>query len=354
MRCKLLIVVLILCGLSCRGEVNGKSGSLFATSKCFDLLASLQNFDQMKDEPQFASLSSDSIFVRALRRVKDNVRASKLCNFYASFHGNKHDIDSCVAFFAMLPGNYEVINSDADWIKNILSLQKELSLCLTAIKDAGYSDYWHSVVKPGLDRYIASYPVSETLLDSIHSALSEFSGPETFSESHSNTYVMNIDNAFNLSDESFCCTPLLLDPEMEKRFRLDFIKVYIHENLHRLNVSGTLMNKLDELMEDDFYRENEKIAWTHNEGKNEAFVVASEVYISHKLGRRDARSVYDEFKEYVDGSLVLAPIVYVHLDEKRGDESLNDFVLRLFDSKVIRVGHIKEEYEKAMTQLESK
>ncbi|MDE6769653.1 MAG: hypothetical protein K2J78_08030, partial [Muribaculaceae bacterium] len=83
---------------------------------------------------------------------------------------------------------------------------------------------------------------------------------------------------------------------MEKRFRLDFLKVYTHENLHRLKVSDTLMKKLEELKADDFYRENEAIANNHREGLNEAFVVAAEVFISHNIGRRDAQSVYDEFK----------------------------------------------------------
>ena len=135
---------------------------------------------------------------------------------------------------------------------------------------------------------------------------------------------------------------------MEKRFRLDFLKVYTHENLHRLKVSDALMKRLEELKADDFYRENEAIANNHREGLNEAFVVAAEVFISHNIGRRDAQSVYDEFKEYVDGSLVLAPIIYIHLDEKSNTESLNDFILRLFDNGTISIGSVKSEYEKAM------
>lgn len=107
-------------------------------------------------------------------------------------------------------------------------------------------------------------------------------------------------------------------------------------------------------MADDFYRDSEKVARHHNEGRNEAFVVAAEAFISHKIGRRDNKSVYDEFKEYVDGSLVLAPIIYVHLPDKQKDESLNSFILRLFDNGTIKEGCVKTEYDKAMRQLESK
>lgn len=79
-----------------------------------------------------------------------------------------------------------------------------------------------------------------------------------------------------------------------------------------------------------------------------------EAFISHKIGRRDNRSVYDEFKEYVDGSLVLAPIIYIHIPDKQKDESLNSFILRLFGNGTIKVGSVKAEYDRAMRQLESK
>ena len=324
---------------------------LFTTSRCFDMIASLQYFDKIKDEPRFKSLLGDSIFTRNLDRINDNVTASKLCNFYATFNGNRDCTDSCTMFFSDLKTNNTVTADEAGWIKNIVSLQPELSYCLNAINDAGYPEYWSQKVKPMLEEYIESYPVSDSLLNTIHAAMTDFSGPEGLSETRSRTYVLNIDNAFNLSDESFCCTPLLLDPELEKQFRLDFLKVYTHENLHRLNISNALITKLKELKADDFYRENEAIANNHREGLNEAFVVAAEVYISHKIGHRDAQSVYDEFKEYVDGSLVLAPIIYVHLNEKRSDESLNDFILRLFDNGTIKVGNVKAQYDKAMHRL---
>lgn len=349
----IIYFLLILIPTKASGGVNC-SNRILTTSKSFDIIASLQYFDKIKDVPIFCHLTADSTFMSHLSLVNDNVKASKLCNFYSIYGGDKNNTDSCVVFFNNLKLNDSLKRSDAEWIRNILELQPEITQCISALNAAGYSDYWDNVIQPILERQINSYHVSEKTLDDIHDALTEFSGPEILPPTHSNTYILNIDNAFNLSDESFCCTPLLLDVELEKKFRLDFLKVYTHENLHRLPVSDELMFKLDELMEDDFYRENEKVARSHNEGHNEAFVVAAEAFISHKIGRRDNRSVYDEFKEYVDGSLVLAPIIYVHLPKKQKDESLNSFILRLFDNGTIKAGSVKAEYDRAMRQLESK
>lgn len=332
----------------------GCGNRIFTTSKSFDIIASLQYFDKIKDAPRFCNLATDSAFMSRLSHVNENVKASKLCNFYSIYGGDKNDIDSCVVFFNNIRRNDSISRSDADWIKNIVELQPEITYCISALDAAGYSDYWDNEIKPILDRQIDAYPVSEKTIDDIHDALTEFSGPERLSPTRSNTYILNIDNAFNLSDESFCCTPLLLDVELEKKFRLDFLKVYTHENLHRLSVSNELMSKLDGLMADDFYRDNEKVARSHHEGRNEAFVVAAEAFISHKIGRRDNKSVYDEFKEYVDGSLVLAPIIYVHLPDKQKDESLNSFILRLFGNGTIKIGSVKADYDRAMRQLESK
>lgn len=326
---------------------------LFTTSKSFDMIASLQYFNKIKERPQFSHLAADSAFMSELNTINDNVSASKLCNLYASFGGNRHDTDSCVVFFTLLAENNDVIKYDESWVNNIVNLSPQISSCLSAINNADYSEYWVSDIKPVIDGYINSYPVSEKALNAIHDAMTEFSGPEILPPTHSNIYILNIDNAFNLSDESFCCTPILLNTEFEKKFRLDFLKVYIHENLHRLSISGELMNRLDELMADDFYHENENVARSHNEGRNEAFVVAAEVFISHKIGRRDNRSVYNEFKEYVDGSLVLAPIIYIHLHDKQEAESLNDFILRLFDNGTIKTGYVKTAYDKAMSRLET-
>lgn len=114
------------------------------------------------------------------------------------------------------------------------------------------------------------------------------------------------------------------------------------------------MKRLDSLLDDDFYRAHEQKAASHNEGRNEAVVVAAEVYISHKLGRRDDRSVLEEFKEYVDGSLVLAPIIYVNLDRRMPAESYNDFIIRLMDDGTIKAGDVERAYRAAMDLLEKR
>lgn len=332
------------------------SSKLFTTSPSFDLIASLQNFDEnLASTPRFSALAADSLFRHRLAKINDSVRASKLCNFYARFKADKNDTDSCVAFFRKIAINPAITASSEQWITDIAALAPELSYCLGAINDAGYGEYWQQEVSPRLTGYIDSYPVDTELLDRIHSAMTDFSGTDSLSDTHSNTYVLDTDNAFNLSDESFCCTPLLLNPELEKQFRLDFLKVYIHENLHRLPISAELMQRMDALKETDpFYNENESIARSHNEGGNEALVVAGEVFISHQIGRRDDSSVLQEFQEYVDGSLVLAPIIYVHLSDKRNGETLNDFVMRLFDNGTIKAGHVKEQYDRAMSILAKK
>lgn len=347
----ILLAIISFCGMY--GADNSASSRIFATSRSLDMIASLQYFDKISDKPRFRHLADDSVFMQNLEKINETVTASNLCNFYTLFKGDKNNTDSCVSFFSGLHNNDEVINSESQWILRILGLQTEISGCLEALNSAGYNDYWEENVKPRLSEYIENYPVSDSILDAIHIAMTELSGPEDLPETHSNTYVLDIDNAFNLSDESFCCTPLLLDPEMEKKFRLDFLKVYTHENLHRLRISDSLVDLLENLKKDDFYRVNEEVASSHGEGLNEAFVVAAEVYISHKIGRRDSESVYREFKEYVDGSLVLAPIVYIHLPEKRVDETFNDFLIGLFNRGDITPGNVKAEYERAMSTLKA-
>ncbi len=196
--------------------------------------------------------------------------------------------------------------------------------------------------------------MDKTLLKSINSSLKDFALPDSIPDTHSKIFILDIDNAFNLSDESFCCTPLILDPEIEKQLRLNFVNIYIHENLHSLNISPDLMGKLNELYNDSFYKEKEEAAKNHNEGGNEAFVVAAEVFISNKLGLRDNQSVYDEFLQYVDGSLVLAPIIYVNLPNRTKDESYNDFLLRLFAEGALKVGNIEQSHNNAMNLLRSR
>lgn len=131
------------------------------------------------------------------------------------------------------------------------------------------------------------------------------------------------------------------------------MNIYIHENLHNLYLSPKLMAKLGELDNDPFYNSKEAVAQKYGEGRNEAFVVAAEVYISKNLGLRDAQNVYDEFSQYVDGSLVLAPIIYVNLSRREGQESYNDFLLRLFEDGVLKSGAIETNYNDAMEFIKS-
>lgn len=50
-------------------------------------------------------------------------------------------------------------------------------------------------------------------------------------------------------------------------------------------------------------------------------------------------------------SLVLAPIIYIHLRERANNETFNDFIIRLFNEGKIKSGSVKTEYDKAMQQL---
>lgn len=129
------------------------------------------------------------------------------------------------------------------------------------------------------------------------------------------------------------------------------MNIYIHENLHNLHISPELMEKLSELDSDPFYKSKEDIAQKHGEGRNEAFVVAAEVFISHNIGIRNSQSVFDEFSQYVDGCLVLAPIIYVNLPNRNPGESYNDFLIRLFNNGILKTGAIKDSYEKAMAAI---
>lgn len=72
---------------------------------------------------------------------------------------------------------------------------------------------------------------------------------------------------------------------------------------------------------------------------------------SRTLGRRSSLDVYNEFLEYVDGSLVLAPIIYIHLPERANTETYNSFLIRLFNEDRIKSSSVKSEYDKAMRQL---
>ena len=329
---------------------NLSYGAVFNTSKSFDLLCLPQYIDHIKDDSRFAELFSDSVFVANISVVNSNCSASKLCNLYSEIHGDKDDITKCL--FAIQ--HLDSLARDVEWARNILSVQPQLSYIYHELVEHGYSDYWDCTVYPKLKSHIDNYNLDKDLLNNINQNLAEFFLPESLSDTQSKIYILDIENAFNLSDESFCCTPLILNPEIEKQLRLNFMNIYIHENLHNLHISPELMEKLCELDGDPFYRSKEDIAQKHGEDRNEAFVVAAEVFISHKLGIRDNQNVFDEFSQYVDGSLVLAPIIYANLTDRFPNESYNDFLIRLFDNGVLRAGAIKDNYEKAMAVIKSK
>ncbi len=328
---------------------NISYGGVFNTSKSFDLLCLPQYIDHIKDDARFAGLCSDSVFLANISQVNSICSASKLCNLYSEIHGDKDDITKCLFTIQHL----DSLARDVEWAKGILSVQPQLSYIYHKLVEHGYSDYWENTIYPKLKSHIDNYPLNEDLLNNINQSLTQFFLPESLSDTHSKIYILDIENAFNLSDESFCCTPLILNPEIEKQLRLNFMNIYIHENLHNLHISPELMEKLGELDCDSFYRSKEDIAQKHGEGRNEAFVVAAEVFISHKSGIRDSQNVFDEFSQYVDGSLVLAPIIYVNLSNRIPNESYNDFLIRLFVNGILRAGAIKDNYDKAMSAIQS-
>ena len=328
---------------------NISYGEVFNTSKSFDLLCLPQYIDHIKDDSRFAELCSDSVFIANVSDVNSNCSASKLCNLYSELHGDKDDITKCLFTIQHL----DSLAHDVEWAKAILSVQSQLSYVCHKLVEHGYSDYWDDTIYPKLKSHIDNYNLNKELLNDINQSLTEFFLPESLPDTQSKIYILDIENAFNLSDESFCCTPLILNPEIEKQLRLNFMNIYIHENLHNLYISPELMEKLGELDSDSFYRSKEDIAQKHGEGRNEAFVVAAEVFISHKSGIRDSQNVFDEFSQYVDGSLVLAPIIYVNLPNRNPNESYNDFLIRLFDNGILRAGTIKDNYDKAMSAIQS-
>lgn len=337
-----IIILVLIPWISSYGEV-------FNTSKSFDLLCVPQYIDHLKDEARFAELCSDSTFIANISDVNSKCSASKLCNLYSQIQGDKDDITKCLLTIQHL----DTLASDIDWAKGILSVQPQLYYICQKLVEHGYSEYWDNIIYTKLKSHIENYNLDESLLNKINQSLSEFFLPETVSETQSKIYILDIENAFNLSDESFCCTPLILNPEIEKQLSLNFMNIYIHENLHNLYISPELMAKLGELDNDSFYRSKEDIAQKYGEGRNEAFVVAAEVYISHNLGIRDRQNIYDEFIHYVEGSLVLAPIIYVNLHKRLQKESYNDFIIRLFETGVLKPGAIKDNFDNAMSILQS-
>ena len=329
---------------------------LFHTSVCYDLLSSIDKFEEKGSLDQFyteTGLINDSLFIACASTVHKNVRASNLCNIFSTAQSDKNDIQSCIDFFKGLNTQNVPPKYQGAWLDRIIHVKEELIAYLTALQDAGYGSYWEEHIEPKLLKSIADYDINPVLLDSIHQEINILAGPEPLSDEYPKTYVLDIDNAFNLLDETFCTTYLLLDKEIAKKFRIDFIQVYIHENLHRLRISRKTIQRLNNLKQsDEFYQENETRAMAFNEGMNEAFVVAAESHISQRLGLKTASDVHEEFATYCDGTLVLAPIIYIHFTEKHGDETFDAFINSLFDEKKIAAGKVREQHAQAMKMIE--
>lgn len=335
--------------------VFGQDYKVFHTSICYDMLSSFNNYEKIISNPFFENtLAKDTIFINDIEIINQKVRPSNICNLYASLPTDKDDIKKCLDFFYSLEQEDVPEKFKGKYVANIFIVMPQIKRVLQKLITANYQKYWEEQVYPVLKQEIDSYTFEEEILEKIHSELVKMAGNESLNEKYSKIYILDIDNAFSLNDETFCCTPLLLNEEIAKQYRINFIQVYIHENLHRLYLSKKLMAKLDELYEQDaFYRKNEDLARKHGEGKNEAFIVAAETYISRKLGLKTNSDVYQEFTEYVEGSLVLSPIIYKYLCEYFEKQSFDSFLLSLFETKKIRAGNIEEQYNKIMKELKN-
>lgn len=347
---KILIILFLFFAPNLRAEEY----QLFHTSICYDLLSSIQYYETLFNEDEFGSkLKEYDNLPTLLESINDKVKASHLCNLYSILPTDKDNIDSCITFIEKYtPEILPEAERSGKYLENILSVKSEIVYVLQILKDAGYQQYWQEKILPAIQEQIDVYNVDYELLRKINNEIVILAGDTPLSEDFSKIYILNISNAFSLIDETFCCTYKLLDKELANQYRINFIQVYIHENLHRLHISKELMKRLEQLYEkDEFYRENETVARGYNEGYNEAFVVAAECYVSQKLGLKSRSDVINEFRDYVDGKLVLAPIVFVSMSMRHAEESFNNFLTRLFDEKIIEPGKIEEAYLSAMEDL---
>lgn len=331
------ILILILPLISSIKTFSQNDYKVFHTSICYDLLSSMEYSEKLLNTPEFHNLKNDTLFINSLDKVNEYVKASNICNLYSIANLSKDDLCECLFFFDTYNPDSVPTEYKGKYLQNIYKVKSEINYVLNRLVSSGYKEYWQKSIQPYLLTEIDKYKFEpENILELFHLELTKFAGKEKISDEYSKIYIIDIGNAFALNDETFCCTPLLLDKELAKRFRINFIQVYFHENLHRLYISDSLIGKLNELYQKDaFYKKHEDIAIGYGEGKNEAFVVAAECFISKKLGLKTNQDVYREFKEYIDGSLVLAPIIYLSLNSKMPDTSYNIFLLDLFETKLI-------------------
>lgn len=109
------------------------------------------------------------------------------------------------------------------WLQRIVNVKKELNIYRTALHEAGYGKFWKENIEPVLLKSIENYEIRKTLIDSIHCKINTLAGLEVFGNEYPKTYVLDIGNAFNLLDETFCTTYLLLNKEIAKKYRINFI-----------------------------------------------------------------------------------------------------------------------------------
>ncbi len=333
----------------------GQKHKVFHTSVCYDMLCSFDNYEELITNPFFNNiLAKDSTFKADIKSIKQNVRPSNICNLYASLPSDKNNIKECFLFLKALRKENIPEEFMGQYVENIFSVMPQILNVVEKLIDANYQKYWEEQVYPNLKQDIDNFTFEEGVLDKIHEELIKMSGNGNLNDEYSKIFILNIDNAFSLNDGTFCCTSALLDKEIAKNYRIDFIQVYIHENLHRLYLSKDIMRILEKLYKEDaFYRKNENIARSYGEGINEAFIVAAETYISRKLGLKNDEDVFLEFKEYIDGSLILAPIIYSFLPLKENKQPFDSFLLSLFETEKIKSGNIEKHYNEIMRRLQN-
>ena len=225
---------------------EGEFPDLFNTSAAYDILAVFPQADKLAEDPFFTgTLGADTLFLDRAHRIDSVVRPSQLCNLYSLSGGSKDDPEQVVEFFASFDPESLPQKVRGAWIDEICSVRDELSYCLQRLAQAGYAQYWQEQVRPCLNNAIEQYRIAPEQLGAIHQEITRLAGGQPLDATGSRIYILgNIDNAFALLDETFCCTPLLLDPETARQYRIDFMQVYIHENLHRLSLSGELLDML--------------------------------------------------------------------------------------------------------------
>lgn len=333
----------------------GQNHKVFHTSVCYDMLSSFDSYEKLISNPFFENtLAGDLNFITDIKLINQKARPSNICNLYASLPSDKFNTKECYLFLKSLRKEDIPEEFMGQYVENIFDVMPQILNVIEKLINANYQKYWEEQVYPILKQNIDNFIFEKGILDKIHKELIRMSGDGNLSDEYSKIYILDIDNAFSLNDETFCCTPLLLDKEIAKKFRINFIQVYIHENLHRLYLSKAVIYELERLYEeDDFYRENENVARNYGEGINEAFIVAAETYISRKLGLKTDQEVYLEFNEYVEGSLVLAPIIYSYFPLKGDNETFDSFLLNLFETGTIKSGTIEKQYYKIMTRLKN-